>query len=240
MAEPAYSTVAEQQMRKWSLVLEVQQRSTHEEAVRRLPERIHPYVAVARESGAHGEEVARRIGEILGWQVLDRELLHEMAQRYKVPEDMLDFVDETTSNWLLEVFGKWMNQKVVTQSEYAIHLGQIVLLAARSHNCVFVGRGCRFLLPRERGVCVNFIGPHEWRVEQVMQQRNLSHHDAAERIKEIDHGRRSFAKEHFGADTNDPLQYDLVINMKHIEVEDAAQMVVEQTRRLIKNIPPAG
>jgi hypothetical protein len=59
-------------------------------------------------------------------------------------------VDETTTSWLLDTFGKWLDRQLVTESEYLTHLGQLVLLAAQSQSAIFVGRGAHFFLPRER------------------------------------------------------------------------------------------
>jgi cytidylate kinase len=43
-------------------------------------------ITVTREYGAGGGEVARRLAELLGWQLLDRELLHQAAAVEQVPD----------------------------------------------------------------------------------------------------------------------------------------------------------
>jgi hypothetical protein len=37
-------------------------------------------ITIAREYGAGGGEVARRLADALGWEMLDRELLHRAAE----------------------------------------------------------------------------------------------------------------------------------------------------------------
>ena len=138
-------------MRSWALGLEVKDRLEHAAAVKQLPKEIHTYISISREAGAGGGEIANRLGQKLGWQVLDKELLDYMAEHYKMPRDLLDFVDESTSNWFHEVFGNWLDSHLVTQSEYVSRLGRIVLIAARHEHAVFVGRGCAIRAAAQSG-----------------------------------------------------------------------------------------
>jgi cytidylate kinase len=224
-------------MRRWSLALEVENRVAHDQAVAELPERIHPYVFVSREAGAGGSEVGRRVGMELGWQVVDREMLDQIAEQHKLPVDMLRHVDETTSNWILEVFGKWIDRRLVTQSEYVVHLGHMVLLAARHANTVFVGRGAQFLLPRDKGVVVRIIAPVGQRVARIMEQRHLTREQAEKHVKEADQGRRDFVQRYFHHNVADPHLYDLVINLQYLTLDEAVEVIVGHARRRL-NVQP--
>src|SRR5579884_4102122 len=51
-------------------------------------------ITVSREFGAGGGEVARRLAEALGWELLDRELLHRAAAIEHVPDTELERLDE--------------------------------------------------------------------------------------------------------------------------------------------------
>jgi cytidylate kinase len=223
--------VAEERMRQWTLGLELQQRREKEPATSQLGREIHPYIAISRETGAGGGLLARRISGILGWDVLHREILDDIADRYRLPRDMLDFVDERTSNWLLEVFGKWISQRVVTQSEYIVHLGQIVLMAARADSVIFVGRGANFFLPSDRGVSIYLVAPMDMRVEHVRQHLECSEAEAREYIRNTDKGRRDFVTRHFNKDVSDGHHHDLVINRSRMSIEEAAKLVVDRYRR---------
>ncbi len=222
---------AEQQMRRWSLGLEIGERVEHDQAVAELPNQIHPYVAISRETGASGGAVALAVAEKLGWELVHKEFLHQMAERYNLAQDMLEFVDERTSNWLLEVFGKWINSRVVTQSEYVVHLGQMVLLAAKHASNVFVGRGAQYLLPRDKGLAIAIIAPLQQRINRTMEQRQLSRDQATKSIKETDEGRREFVRGYFHHDVADQHNYDLVINMERLDVETAAGLIVDCCRK---------
>jgi cytidylate kinase len=223
--------VAEQRKRQWTLGIDVQERLEKEASAHELPQVIHPYISISRETGAGGGAIARRVRETLGWDLLHREILDEMASRFKLPRDMLNYLDETTSNWLLECLGKWINQRVVTQSEYIVHLSKMVLMAAQHASTVFVGRGARFILPAERGLAIYLVAPHPMRIEHVRRSRSCSAAEARKYIKETDEGSRDFIRTYFNRDMGDPHQYDLVINRAHVSEPTAAELIVDQFRR---------
>ena len=231
MSSHTISKLADQRMRQWAVGLEVKQRIAQEEARKQLPEYIHPYVAISRDTGAGAEEIAHRVGAILSWEVLDRELLDYMAEQYHLQKSMVEFVDETTTSWLLDTFGKWLDRQVVTESEYITHLGQLVLLAAQHRSTVFVGRGAQFFLPRDRGVAIQIVAPQSQRIERVMQHEGLSHDKAQRYLEQTDRARHEFIREHFHCDVTDPYLYDLVLNLGYFELSEAVDLIVSQCER---------
>jgi hypothetical protein len=51
-------------------------------------------ITVTREYGAGGGEIAGQLAARLGWQLLDRELLHQAAELEHVPDAELERLDE--------------------------------------------------------------------------------------------------------------------------------------------------
>ena len=223
--------LAEQRIREWSLNLESERWRREESPSEQVPDQIHPYVAMSREAGAGGGMIARRVGQLLGWEVLHRELLDQIAEKYQLPREKLSSVDEKTSNWMIEVFGKWLNPRIITPSEYMLHLGQIVLLAAQHSSAVFVGRGAQFLLPSTKGLSVYVVAPIEMRIGHICQLRDCSEADARRYIRDTDRGRHDLIKGHFNREIGDPHLYDLVINREHLDCESAADLVAAACRK---------
>jgi cytidylate kinase len=226
MTEPASIKSAERQMRQWAIGIEVKERVEHEHAVHQLPHHVHPYIAFSRDTGAGASEVARRVGESLGWEVLNKELLDAMAQKFDLKKAMLQAVDETTTSWMLEVFGKWISSQVVTQTEYVTRLGEILLMATRHQSMVFVGRGAQFFLPRERGLAVQIVAPTARRIHHVAQREKLSQDAAKKYLKKRDRERRDFVREHFDRDVTDPHLYDLVVNLESLDLDWVVDLIV--------------
>ncbi|MCA9248697.1 MAG: cytidylate kinase-like family protein [Planctomycetales bacterium] len=228
----ATSQVAEKRMRQWAQGLETQRRL---DEVSNSPvdvwKRIHPFVAISREEGAGGAELAKRVCERLDWQHMDRELLIYMAEAQHVPKAVLDAVDEKTSNWLLETLGKWLNHHVVTQQEYVVHLGEIVLLAVQHQPSVFVGRGAQFLLPRGRGLSVQLVAPMEMRLAEIERRHGLARAAAERHLAESDEGRHHFIDQYFHRDVRDPHHYDLVINREFVDLDTATDLICDLVAR---------
>src|SRR5437879_1774457 len=51
-------------------------------------------ITVTREYGAGGYDVAHRLAEVLGWELLDRQLLHQAAAVEHLPDAELERLDE--------------------------------------------------------------------------------------------------------------------------------------------------
>ena len=57
-----------------------------------------------------------------GWEVLDRELLECLAELYRTSPAVLNLVDETTANWISEIFDNGILPDCAAQTEYMFHL----------------------------------------------------------------------------------------------------------------------
>jgi cytidylate kinase len=226
------SEAAEHQMRTWALRLESQQRLEKEAAKASPTQLIYPYIAISREAGVDASEVAQAVAISGGWKVCDRELLDYMVEHYHWSRVALDHVDEHTVSWFHETFGKWLDEQLVSQAEFAHRLGKIVLLAAQHESIVFVGRGAQFILPRDLGLAVRLIAPKRQRVQQIMERRQCSRHDAEKFADETDIGRADFVQRYFHHDVADPHLYDLVINLERLPREVAVELIVNEAKRL--------
>jgi cytidylate kinase len=195
-----------------------------------IEDNVGPYLTVSREHGAGGSEIARRVGELLGWDVLDGELLDCMAEQYGTPRSLLEFVDETQLGWMTSLFNSWAGKQRLTQEAYVHRISQLMLLAAHHGNVIVVGRGGRFILPRDRGLSIRILAPLEFRAEQVMLQRGISMSDARTLIKKVDKERQAFKAKYFHHNAADPHEYDLVINVEKLDQENTAKLVASAVR----------
>jgi len=236
MSKPTVETPSEldsaarERMERWLLSPELREHMEVAGDVSK-PARTGPFVSVSRQTGADGEHIARVVGEKLGWDVLDKELLDFMTQRYNMPRDMLDFVDETKANWFYDVLGAFASSRIVSQDKYVVHLKRIICLAALHGKVVIVGRGANCVLPRTSGLAVRIVAPKRQRVENIMERRQFSEQEAMAHIDEVDSGRNEFCRRHFHRDVDDPLNYDLLINTGKVSPEMAADLIVDASCR---------
>jgi cytidylate kinase len=229
--EPKIIAAAERQMQAWVHTAEIEGRAIRAEGPHRMAERLGRYLSISREAGAGGSQIAQLVGQQLGWEVLDKNLLDRVAERFHCSRSMLKLVDETQTSWVYDVLGTWMDRKIVTHDKYVAHLGRVVLAAVRRGNVVLVGRGAQFLLPREKGLAVRLIASKKYRVEQIVQREGLSQADACRWIEATDRGRREFALRYFHQDIADPHLYDLVLNVERLGPAAAVQQITTALSR---------
>ena len=225
--EPKIVAAAERQMQAWAHV-----HSTPEQApgLTDAPGKklaCGPYLSLSREAGAGASEVAQRVGEALGWQVLDRNLLDEMAAKFHTQKDLLEFVDETQASWAYDVLGTWMDRALVTHEKYVAQLGRLLLAHARKGRVVFVGRGTPFLLPRSGGLAVRLVAPVSVRVQRIMRTEGLPEREARARIEKTDHGRKEFVQRYFHHNIDDAHLYDMVLNTGRFGIDAVVAIILD-------------
>ena len=101
--DPKIAAAVERQVQSWDLLRQIEDRTAGQW---RVDEAVTlRYVTISREAGAGGGEIARLLGDRLGWKVFDKNLLDQVAERFHESRLMLDLVDETPSNWAFDVLG---------------------------------------------------------------------------------------------------------------------------------------
>jgi len=224
--DPSIIDAAERQMQQWLRMQKGQDNAAPASSTGKLAG-IGPYLTISREAGAGGSRIARLVGEAVGWEVLDRKLLECVAERYDTSPAVLELVDETTANWLTEMFGNWLDPASVSQMQYVCRLSRVILMAARAGKVIYVGRGAQFVLPHERGLSVRIVAPQKYRVQQIMERRHLSFEEALDYVVKTDAGRQDFVRQYFHHDVPDPHLFDLVVNVEKLGPERTAHLIAD-------------
>ncbi|MGD0517580.1 MAG: cytidylate kinase-like family protein [Thermoguttaceae bacterium] len=228
--DPKILAAAERQMQAWALNKEIADRSVSRTFHQAHCPQKKCFLTISREAGAGGSEIAAIVGKRLGWEVLDKNLLDKVAERFNIDRSMLNLVDETRSNWVYDVLGTWMDSKVIPHETYVSQLSRVILAAARQANFIIVGRGARFILPREKVLAIRLVASEAFRLKRIMQSNKLSEADARRHMHEVDQGRREFVHRFFHHNITDPHLYDLVINTEGLGIECAAEEIIAAAR----------
>ncbi len=228
---PQIVAAAERKMRAWSLAQEIAQTADPSRRIDQPHAPTGDFITISREAGAGASEIAEQVGRTLGWEVLDKNLLDCIAQRFHISRPVLELVDETPGHWAYDVFGAWLDRGIVPHERYVSHLSRIILAAARRGKVVFVGRGAQFLLPGEQGLAVRIIASEKFRIGRVMEKYGLGEAQARHYIAEVDRGRRDFVSKFFHRDVADPHLYDLVVTVDHLGLDGAAEQIVVAWQR---------
>ncbi|HYT93590.1 MAG TPA: cytidylate kinase-like family protein [Gemmataceae bacterium] len=182
-------------------------------------------LTVSREYGAGGGEVARRLAEALGWELLDRELLHRAAAAEHVPDADLERLDEQAIR-LIDRF-----RLHPPHQKYIHGLTEAVRQAAASGKVVLVGRGTRQLLGETPGAChLRLVAPRDWRARRMAEREGWTMEQALARCEQVERSRERFTRYFFGPDATRPEQYDLVVNTGRVPLDDVVAITLSVVR----------
>lgn len=196
-----------------------------------------PFLTVSRQAESGGAEVARAVGLRLGWSVLDKELVEDLARRLKLAPQMLSLMDETRSGWFRDTILNLLNSRLVLQDSYVTMLGRVILLAAFDGRVVIVGRGAHLILPREHGLRVRVIAPLEARIARLREREQLDAETAAKRIEATDRSRAEFLRRHFHSGAEATQLFDLVVDADAFGIAGAADVICRalEVRGLVRS-----
>ena len=207
--------IVEEQVHRW----QIQQKEQREEK-----ERV-PIVTVSREPGSGGRIVAQKLSARLGFEVFHQEVLHEMAKRAEVSNQLLATLDERGLSILEDWISSLVYDRHLWPDQYLQHLMNVVGTIGKHGRAVVVGRGANFILPPEQRFRVRITASRKLRIENVARNFNLSQDEAKRRIIKTESNRKAFIRKYFNADIADPTNYDLVINTDSLTVDNAVDVV---------------
>jgi cytidylate kinase len=194
-------------------------------------------IALSREAGAGGREVAREVGARLGWPVYDRELLELIAREMEVPARLLERVDEKHKGWLEEFFEAFSSAPAVGQDVYARRLGKVLLSLSARGDCVILGRAAAQFLPAATTLRVRLVAPREARVARAERRLGVGREQAARWVETTDRERDRFVRDHFRKDPADPHLYDLVLNTARFPPAQCAELIACALERIRAEAP---
>jgi cytidylate kinase len=183
-------------------------------------------VTISREAGARGGTIARKVGEFLGWQVFDQEMLDYLVQDVAGRAQLLADVPDTARAWADSHLANLQNGgHLVGDDPQTVEMFRLILNVAARGDAVIVGRGAGFVLPPESTVHVRIVSPFEARVSYLAQWLRLSREEAAAEARSRDDRRAKFLARSLRRDPNDPTAYDAVVNATRLGVEATAQFI---------------
>ncbi|MCS7059903.1 MAG: cytidylate kinase-like family protein [Anaerolineae bacterium] len=180
-------------------------------------------ITISRQMGSLGRDVARAVGERLGYRVVWRELINQAARRAGQPELALAAIDE------LGLLGLAPPTAAIESYTRAVAAVMEELVAAG--NVVIVGRAGQIILRGRPDVLhVRVVAPLPIRIARIADQQGVSLDAARAQVEASDRSRRAYLKRFHHCDWDDPDLYDLIINTERIDVSIAADMICAAVR----------
>ncbi len=183
-------------------------------------------ITISRGSYSKGKDVAKLVADKLGYRCIAREVLLDASRDFNIPEiRLVRAIHDAPS-----ILDRFTHGK----EKYIASFRAAMLKQFAQDNVVYHGlAGHFFVQDIPHALKVRIIADMEDRVRTEMERMKLPREEALRILKSDDEERRQWSQNLYGIDTTDPSLYDMVIHVRKITVEDAADMicrVVEQER----------
>lgn len=185
-----------------------------------------PCITIARDPGSGGKPIAQKVSEKLKLRFYDEALIDDIARTSNTSPNVIAKIDEKTRSVIEDLVHSIINPDYVSDVEYLKHLSRAMLTVVHEQGSVLLGRGSNCIIAPEHGLHVLITAPYDVRVDRAVQYEKVSARKARNIIAKVTEERRKFVEQYFNMDYNDPTSYDLTINTAHLDVDQAADVIV--------------
>lgn len=175
-------------------------------------------ITISRGSYSHGKEVAEKVADRLGYKCIAREVLLEASEHFNVPEvKLLRAIRDAPS---------FLERLVHGRLRYIAFIKLALLRWVQEDNVVYHGFAGHLILREIPHILkVRILADLEDRVGLVMDRDGVNRRQAIGTVRRVDEERRRWSRTLYGVDTTDPSLYDLVLNLRRMTVESAADVI---------------
>lgn len=196
-------------------------------------------ITISREYGAQGSILARMVADLLGWHLIDNEVIDEVARRAGMtPAEVADREErgatfpERLARALVaatpEVLGPAMADAPEADETRLVRVTeQVVADACAAGNTVMVGRAAVAVIGRrDDAIHVKVVASFEHRSRVIAARTGISVEDAGKKVKDNDAHRMRYHRQWYDRDWKDPHNYHLVVNTEWLGLDRAAHLIV--------------
>ena len=180
-----------------------------------------PLIAMTREMGSLGKDVASALAARLGKPVVHHEIIDHLANKMRLRKShVVRFLDGKANIW---------ERLTTDRTSLSIYTADETLALAEADTVsVIRGWGSAHLLrPIQHVICVRVCAPLKVRVQRMMSR--LSSDDEAFIANEIrlsEEAHAAITRRHFGVNWQNPEEYDLVLNTERVSIDKCVDEVM--------------
>ena len=192
-------------------------------------------VVITRQAGARGGRIAKRVGQILGWQLFDQEMLGYLVQSEAAKAELFADVPPEALAWANLEYARQLDLRHLNAGDQTELLRLAFVLAAKG-EVVLVGRGVGELLPEATTINARVIAPLAQRVAYFTQWLRLTPDEAEIEVAARDRVRSALQIALVGSDPDELCQYDLLVNSGRLGETECAELIAQAVR--VKQLLP--
>lgn len=189
-------------------------------------------ITISRQSATNGLFVAQLVAEHLNYRIYDSAIVDEIARRSQVDPKILENFDEVPTSPIASILWEWRSS--INPETYARYVRDAIKALAREGNALIVGRGGNFVLHGPNYLNVRMVAPFDLRVSMYIAGEKVSKNEATKWVKTQDERRAEYIRRYYGHSIDDPICYDIIINLAGFSLETAADLIIDATKKRAK------
>jgi cytidylate kinase len=185
-------------------------------------------IAIGRQHGSAGREIARELAAQYGISCYDKEIVDEAAESSTISKELFSSFDEKrVSPFMMQStqfpgVGHDMGLNIYVASAQFDAIRNL----AEKRDCVFVGRCADYILrDRDDLVSVFITGEYDEKVKCIMRRQGVTEDVAKKKIKEVDKDRSSYYRYFTDQGWGAAEHFDLCVNSSRLGVEGTAAVI---------------
>jgi cytidylate kinase len=181
-------------------------------------------ITISRGSFSGGKMLGECLATRLGYRCIDRDVIVERAAAHGVTqEELRDALEKPPA--FLERFGH-------KRYKYLALVQASLCEEVRTGRAVYHGLAGHLLLGGGRHILrTRIIAPMDFRIRMVHDRLNYDRSQALAYIQKMDEQRRRWTRFLYGVDWGDPALYDLVLNLEHMALQTACEIISAAARQ---------
>jgi cytidylate kinase len=176
-------------------------------------------ICVSKGTYSGGKDLARTLSEKMGYACLCREHLVEAATEEGIHVGKLEMAMSQARGF---------NRRLALERDHYLAFSRAYLCQrALEESVVYHGRTGHLLLPGVMNILrVRAVRDLERRVESVKKQMGIEREKALQYIQAVDEDRARWVRSMYGVSVEEPVNYDLTINLEQLGFQNAASAIV--------------
>lgn len=192
----------------------------------------HFVVAIGREFGAQGCDIAEKLAEKLGVKLYDRQLVEEAAKKLEMAEHTVQKADEVSAKDIEGLKTTYGVGNFYLSTQVLDAQADIIERVAQNESCIIMGRCADYIL-KDRDDCLKIYiyAPFDVRTKHIAEKYDMSMFSAKRLVRQMDEKRDTYYKYVTGNRRGEHDGKDAMFDSSIMGVDGTVDMLLEMINK---------